>query len=220
MSKLTGLWQAVKHQIKFFLVLLLGYLCQVCIMPYIAINDVTPSLIYAVIAIITVGYGKLRALWAGGFYGIVMETMLPAGLSMLNLLMYPIGALFVSIFFADKSEKKLEEERSIGRPMTHTHDFLSWLTDLGYRIKGAPGQNANPYIRTPLCALCNVLIYEVINLVYIYLGGTIPGSAHYSRALTNIIATTLLTMLLMFPVRRFLGFRRPDQPEKKPNVRY
>ncbi len=218
MRKLSGLWQAVKHQVKFFLVILLGYLFQVCVMPYVEFGDVTPSLLYVVIAIVTVGYGKLRALWAGGFYGIVMETMLP-GLPMLNLLMYPIGAVFVSIFFADKSEKKLEEERSIGRPLTRSHDFLSVLSAIGDRITGAPGQNANPYIRTPLCAAVNVLIYEVINLVYIYLGGTIPMGDHYSRAFTNILATTIMTIVLMYPVRRFLGFRKPESA-KKPNVRY
>lgn len=219
MSKLSGLWEAVWHQCRFFLLLLLGYLCQVCIIPYIDFGDVTPNLLYAVIAIVTVGYGKLRALWAGGFYGIVMETMLPAGLSMMNLLMYPIGSVFVSIFFADKSEKKLEEERSIGRPVIHHHDFLSTLTALGEHIKGAPGQNANPYIRTPLCAMVNVLIYEVINLVYIYLGGTVLTTAHYGRSLTNIIATTVLTILLMYPVRRFLGFRKPDEQPRKSPVR-
>lgn len=219
MSKLTGFWQAVRHQIRFFLILLLGYLCQVCIIPYIQIGDVTPNLLYVVIAIVTVGYGKLRAFWAGGLYGIIMETMLPAGLSMLNLLMYPIGAVFVSIFFADKSEKKLEEERSIGRPLTRTHDLISRLTTLGDWIKGAPGQNANPYIRTPLCAAVNVLIYEVINLVYIYLGGAEMSMAHYSRALTNIIATTILTILLMVPVRRFLGFRKPQPQDARAPMR-
>ena len=51
-------------QVKFFLVIALGYLLQVCVMPYVSIGGVTPSLIYAVIAILTVGYGRLRALWA------------------------------------------------------------------------------------------------------------------------------------------------------------
>lgn len=219
MSKLTGLWQAVRHQFRFFLLVLLGYLCQVCIMPYVQLGDVTPSLLYVVIAIVTVGYGKLRALWAGGIYGIIMETMLPAGLSMLNLLMYPIGAVFVSIFFADKSEKKLEEERSIGRPLRRSHDLLSRLTALSDLVKGAPGQNANPYIRTPLCALVNVLIYEIINLMYMYLGGSQLTGLHYSRALINIIATTCLTILLMVPLRRFLGFRKPQPAEKASQVR-
>ncbi|MGN0763286.1 MAG: hypothetical protein ACI4MK_07850, partial [Aristaeellaceae bacterium] len=101
MRKLSALWQAAKGQFKFFLVVLLGYLFQVCVMPYFSVGGVTPSLLFAVIAILTVGYGRLRALWVGGFYGIVMETML-SSLSMLNLLLYPLDAVFCSIFFADK----------------------------------------------------------------------------------------------------------------------
>lgn len=218
MSILAALWRATKHQVKFFLVVILGYLVQVCIFPYWQIDGVTPSLLYATIAILTVGYGKLRAFWVGGIYGILMETMLP-GLPMLNLLMYPIGAVFCSIFFADKSEKKLEEERSIGRQPKRGHDLLSILNAIADWVRGAPGQNANPYIRTPLCAGVNVLIYEVINLVYIYLGGTIPMQDHYGRALTNIFWTVLLTIVIMYPVRHYLGFRKPVE-EKKPAVRY
>ncbi|MBQ8654568.1 MAG: hypothetical protein IJ507_06475 [Clostridia bacterium] len=218
MSKLSGLRHAVWHQLKFVLVVLLGYLCQVCVMPYAQFGGVTPSLIYTVIAIITVGYDRHRTLWVSGFYGIVLETMLP-GLPMLNLLMYPIGAMFCSIIFADKSEKRLEAERSIGRPPLRSRDFRALLEAMHDRIFGAPGQNANPYIRTPLCAAVNVLIYEVVNLVYIYLGGTIPMGDHYSRAFTNILTTTLLAILLMYPVRHFLGFRKPVE-EKRPPVRY
>lgn len=219
MRKLSGLWRATRQLVKFFLVVLLGYLLQVCVMPYLEWGDVTPSMLYAIIAILTVGYGKLRALWAGGVYGIFMETMLPA-FPMLNLLLYPIGALFVSIFFADKSDKKLEEERSIGRSHVKGNALVTFFAALRERIFGAPGQNANPYIRTPLCAAVNVLIYEVVNLVYINLGGTIPMGEHYARALTNILLTTLLTIVIMYPVRRFLGFRKPEKQEKKPTIRY
>ncbi|MGN0762554.1 MAG: hypothetical protein ACI4MK_04160, partial [Aristaeellaceae bacterium] len=62
-------------------------------------------------------------------------------------------------------------------------------------------------------------IYEIVNLVYIYLGGTVLVRAHYMRSLTNIVLTVLLTMVIMLPVRRFLGFRKPVQ-EKRPAPRY
>ena len=65
----------------------------------------------------------------------------------------------------------------------------------------------------------NVMIYEIVNLIYIYLGGTVLVRAHYMRSLTNIALTVLLTMAIMLPVRRFLGFRKPVQ-EKRPAVRY
>ena len=218
MRKLSALWQAVKGQFKFFLVVLLGYLFQVCVMPYFSVGGVTPNLLFAVVAILTVGYGRLRALWAGGFYGIVMETML-SSLSMLYLLLYPLDAVFCSIFFADKSDKKLEEERSIGRAAVRKHDLRSRLYSLTDAVRGAPGQNGSPYIRTPLCAGMNAMIYEIVNLIYIYLGGTVLVRAHYMRSVTNIVLTVLLTMVLMLPVRRFLGFRRAVQ-DKRPAVRY
>ena len=218
MRKLSALWQAAKGQFKFFLVVLLGYLFQVCVMPYFSVGGVTPSLLFAVIAILTVGYGRLRAMWVGGIYGIVLETML-SSLSMLNLLLYPLDALFCSVFFADKSDKKLEDERSLGRAAVRKHDLRARLSSLGDAVRGAPGQNASPYIRTPLCAGMNVMIYEIVNLIYIYLGGTALARAHYMRSLTNIVLTVLLTMVLMLPVRRFLGFRKTVQ-EKQPAVRY
>ena len=38
---------------------------------------VTPNLLYVVIGIVTVAYGKLRAFWVGMAYGILMQIMLP-----------------------------------------------------------------------------------------------------------------------------------------------
>jgi len=191
-------------QVKFFLVIALGYLFQVCVLPYVSIGGVTPSLLYAVIAVLTVGYGRLRALWVGGLYGIVMETMLPS-LPMMNLLLYPLGALFCSIFFADKSEKRMEEERSLGRSVKRRHAFINGLMDL---FLGRPGANASPYVRTPLCAAMNVILYEAVNLIYIYLGGATLTAAHFGRSLINLTATVVITAVLMLPLRRFLGFRR------------
>ena len=60
------LWRTGRRFFRFMLVVLLGYLCQVCVMPYFAVNNVTPSLLFAVTAIVTVCYGKLRAFWVGG----------------------------------------------------------------------------------------------------------------------------------------------------------
>ena len=182
---LSSLWHAFLRQLRLLVVLLLGYLLQVCVMPSYQIADVTPSLIFAVIAIITVGYGKLRALWAGAFYGIIMETMLPT-INLFNLAIYPIAALFCSAFFSDRSETQLEYERSLGRP----------------------GRNWNPYLRTPLCCMLNVLIYEIVNITYMYLGGNPPTPDVLGRAAVNILYSTGLCMLLVWPVRRFLGFRR------------
>lgn len=185
MRMLSSILHAFLRQLRLLLVLLLGYLLQVCVMPYFPIRGVTPSLIFAVIAIITVGYGRLRALWAGAFYGIVMETMLPT-IQLVNLALYPITALFCSAFFADRSETQLEYERSLGRP----------------------GRNWNPYLRTPLCCMLGVFIYEVVNIAYMYLGGNPLTGDILGRAAVNILYSTGLSLVLAWPVRRFLGFRK------------
>lgn len=194
MRLLKSLWQSGFGQVKFFLVVLLGYFLQVCLMPYLRIGDVTPSLLCAVIAIMTVGYDSLRAVWVGCCYGILMETMSPT-IRMLNLLLYPLSAFFLSLFFADKSEKRLEYERSIGKP----------------------GRNINPYLRTMGCAAANVFLYELVNVVYMYLGGAEITLVLLGKSLGNIFWTTVLTAAIMVPVRRFLGFKklpRDAQPKK------
>ena len=184
-SLLLSLLHGFLRQLRLLIVLMLGYLFQVCVMPSVPISDVTPSLIYAVIAIITVGYGKLRALWAGAFYGILLETMMPT-INLFNLALYPISALFCSAFFSDRSETQLEYERNLGRP----------------------GRNWNPYLRTPLCCAMNVLIYEIVNIAYMYLGGNPPTQDTLGRAVVGILYSTGLCLVLVWPIRRFLGFRR------------
>lgn len=72
------LWRGGRRFVYFMIVVVLGYLCQVCVMPYLAMNGVTASMLFAVTAIVTVCYGKLRAFWVGAWYGIVMEIMLPS----------------------------------------------------------------------------------------------------------------------------------------------
>ena len=182
--------QALSRQIKLLLVILLGYLCQVCLMPYFRVGSVTPSLIIAVTAIVTVGYGLLRGLWTGMFYGIVMEIMLPT-VPILNLLFYPISALFCALFFADRSEAQLQYRRSIGHR----------------------GRNISPLLRTVMFALVNVTVYEIVNLVYMYLSGASITAALIQRGLTDVLATTALTALIMVPVRKLLGFRKKEEAQ-------
>ncbi len=180
--------QILLRQVKLFLVILVGYLAQVSIMPYLQFGGVTPSLLLAVTAIVTVGYGMLRGLWAGMFYGIVMEIMLPT-VPMLNLLFYPVSALLCSVFFADKSEARLQYERSTGRK----------------------GRNISPLLRTVLCAAMNVTIYEIVNLVFMSLSGADLTAALIQRGLTDVLATTGLTAVIMVPVRKLLGFRKKEE---------
>lgn len=188
--------KALMRQVKLILVILLGYLAHVSVMPYIHLGDVSPSLLIATTAIITVGYGMLRGLWAGMFYGIVMEIMLPT-VPMLNLLFYPISALLCAVFFADRSEAQLQYARSIGKR----------------------GRNISPLLRTVLCAFFNCLIYDIVNLVYMYLSGATLSAALIQRGLTSVLATTLLTAVIMVPVRKILGFRKKEE-KQAPQMRF
>ena len=188
--------QTLSRQIKLILVILLGYLCQVSIMPYLRVGDITPSLILAVTAIVIVGYGMLRGLWAGMFYGIVLEIMLPT-VPMLNLLFYPITALLCSVFFADRSEAQLQYQRSIGKR----------------------GRNTSPLFRTVMCTLVNVILYEIINLVFMYLSGAVLSFSIIQRAWTDVLATTALTAVIMVPVRKLLGFRKAEE-DRAPEMRF
>ena len=116
----------------------LGYFLEVCVMPYFKVFGVTPNLLYVVIGIVTVAYGKLRAFWVGLIYGLLMQIMLPS-VTYLNLALYPLTTLFCSFAFADKPLKTLEYERVLNR-----------------QRKELP-----PWLRTVLCTMLNTLIYEV-----------------------------------------------------------
>ena len=180
--------QTLLRQVKLLLAILFGYLGHVSLMPYIDVGGTSPSLLIAMTAIVTVGYGILHGLWAGMFYGIVMETMLPT-VSMLNLLFYPISALLCAVFFADRSAAQLQYARSIGKR----------------------GRNISPLLRTVLCAMVNVVIYEIVNLVYMYLSGAVISAALIQRAITDVLSTTVLTAVIMIPVRKLLGFRKKEE---------
>ena len=163
----------------FFTMVFFGYIGEVCIMPYIKVFGVSPNLLYVVIGIVTVAYGKLRAFWVGMIYALLMQIMLPS-VSYLNLALYSLTTLFCSFAFADKPLKTLEYERAVNR-----------------QRKELP-----PWLRTLLCTMLNMLIYEIVNITYIYLGGTELTMGHFERALASIFVTSVLCLLLEFPLRR------------------
>ena len=163
------------------LMIMMGYLCEVCVMPYIRLFGVTPNLLYVIIGIITVAYGKLRAFWAGLIYGLLMEIMLPS-VPYLNLALYPVTTLFCSFAFADKPLKTLEYERATSKK---SREYPAWL-------------------RTVLCTALNTLIYETVNVTYIYLGGSPLTASHFIKAFADIVFTSVLCLFLLFPLRRLI----------------
>lgn len=171
----------VRRYIILGMMIVLGYLSEVCIMPYIRIFGVTPNLLYVLIGIITVAYGKLRALWAGLIYGLLMEIMLQS-VPYLNLMLYPVTTLFCSFAFADKPLKTIEYERAVNK-----------------KRKELP-----PWLRTVLCTALNTFIFEVVNVTYIYLGGSPLQFSHFFKAIMDVILTSALCFLLLFPLRRLI----------------
>ena len=177
----------LRRYLALFLMIVLGYLCQVCIMPYIRIFGITPNLLYVVIGVVTVAYGKLRAFWVGLCFGLLMEIMLPST-PYLNLALYPITTLFCSFAFADKPLKTIEYERATNRK---SKELPAWL-------------------RTVLCTALNMLIYETVNVTYIYLGGSVLTSSHFIKAFGSVLLTSLLCLILLFPLRRIILGRKTE----------
>ena len=177
----------LRRYLAFAMMIVFGYLCEVCVMPYISLFGVTPNLLYVIIGVITVAYGKLRALWAGLCFGLLMEIMLPS-VTFLNLALYPITTLFCSFAFADKPLKTIEYERATNKV---AKELPAWL-------------------RTVLCTALNTLIYEVANLTYIYLGGSAISFNHIVRAVADVVLTSLLCLILLFPLRRIILGRKTE----------
>ena len=176
-----------------FLLTFLGYFSEVCIMPYVKIFGVTPNLLYAVIGIVTVAYGKLRVFWVGLIYGILMQIMLPS-VTMLNLALYPLTTLFCSFAFADKPLKTLEYERAVRRQRVELP----------------------PWARTVFCAMLNTLVYETVQITYIYLGGNALTVPHFLRGIADVFLTGALCFLRQFPVRRLIFGHHRSQPVMRP----
>ena len=171
----------LRRYLALFLMIVLGYLCQVCIMPYIRIFGITPNLLYVVIGVVTVAYGKLRAFWVGLCFGLLMEIMLPS-VPYLNLILYPVSTLFCSFAFADKPLKTLEYERAVNKK---SKELPAWL-------------------RTVLCTALNTLVFEAVNVTYIYLGGSPLTFNHFFKAFGDVVLTSLLCLILLFPLRRIV----------------
>ena len=172
---------SLRRYLVLALLVVFGYLMEVCLMPYIRIFGVTPNLLYVIIGIVTVAYGKLRAFWVGLCFGLLMEIMLPS-VPYLHLLLYPVTTLFCSFAFADKPLKTLEYERAVNKK---SKELPAWL-------------------RTVLCTTLNILVFEIVNVTYIYLGGSALTFSHFLKAFWDVVLTSLLCLVLLFPIRRMI----------------
>ena len=168
--------------IKFSVLTLLAYLLQVTTVDSIALWGVAPNIALALISIVTVALGRKYTFVMAMVIGYCLEIMVPA-LDYINLILYPVCAMLGALVFSDKSERKLEEERT----------------------QGKRGRQWNPHLRTPLCAGLSTVIFETVNLFYTYLSGVALDAGHYGRALTDVVYTMILAAALQFPIRWWMG---------------
>ena len=168
--------------LKFAFLTLMAYLLQACVAQRIAIGGIAPNLAMAMIAIISVALGRKYTFVMSLTVGYLLEIMQPA-LSYINMIAYPVCCILGALAFSDKSERKLEEERTLGKTAKQLH----------------------PHIRTLLCALLSIFIFEAVNLFYTYLTGVALADLQIGRAVTDIVYTTVLAGILQFPVRWWLG---------------
>ena len=171
--------------LKVALLTVLSYLLQTTAAVHISLWDVAPNIALALVSVVTIGLGRKYTFFMSLTIGYLREIMMPS-LGYIDLLLYPVCAMLGALAFSDKSERKLEEERSTGKRalMPHAH------------------------IRTPLCAAVSVLVYEGVHLVYIYLDGVFIDSSHIFRGLVDVLYSTLLAGVLQFPIRWWLGVYR------------
>ena len=171
-----------KKAFQFSLLTLLCYLLQSTVAGYITLWGVAPNIALAILAVVSVAWGRKYTFFMAVAVGYLLEIMVPV-LDYINLILYPVCAMLGALAFSDKSERKLEEERSLGRR----------------------GGNLPAHLRTVLCALLSIAVFEFVNLFYVFLNGIQLDGGHYQRALIDVLYTTALAGVLQFPLRWWLG---------------
>ena len=180
-----------KKILKITLLTLLAYMMQATVAWHIPISEVAPNLALAFISPVTVALGRKYTFLMSLTIGYLLEIMLPA-LDYWNLLLYPVAAMLGALLFSDKSERRLEQERTSGK---HTKQL-------------------NAHLRTIFCALLSTTIFEGVHLVYIYLDGVAIDSSHVARVVICIVYTTVLAAILQLPIRWLFGLYKA-KPEKE-----
>lgn len=187
--------------LKVLFLTLFAYLFQACAMHYFAAGGVTASLPFVVLAVFVVSLGKKYAFCASCIIGICAECML-ANIPALYLLAYPVITMLCAQLFADLTERQRERR-------LNDHKGKNIFSRL--RQKEMPA-----LMRIPLCALLMDLIWHTVMCVYMYLIGVELDFGHFSRLFRAVLYTGVLTILLMLPLRAFLGmYRRPRRKKKK-----
>lgn len=177
----------MKKVLKALLLTVLAYLIQTCVMPQLKIGGVVANVIIANIAILTVSLGKKYAFGSSCLSGILLEAT-TYSVGGLYVVIYPVISMIFSYIFADMSDEKREK-----RMLMHPDNQKKLRGDL------------NPHLRIPLNAICVSAVIETVYLVYISLNGTVLTAHLIGRGLLSVLYTGAVTLLIMVPVRYFLG---------------
>lgn len=208
--------KALKRGLKAFLITVLAYLVQVCVMKHLTFQGIQGSAVFAALAIIIVSCGKKYAFCASCLIGMMMECMLPlADVPSLYVIVYPAITMFGAQYFADMSDRKRENRRvnrerhsvmiSEGKAKEHWWDrFVPRNRDT----------DLPPAIRIPLCAGLMDFLLNLVLAAYMYLIGVEIGMVHIFRLLISVLYTMALSIVLMVPLRYVLGmYRRRRKPQ-------
>lgn len=187
--------------LKVLFLTLFTYLFQACAMKYFAFNGVTANLAFITLAVFVVSLGKKYAFCGSCIIGIFMECML-SNVPAMYVIAYPVITMICAQLFADMSDR--QRERRIAD--NQGKNVFSRL-----RRKELPA-----LMRIPLCAALMDGIWHTVMCVYMYLIGVDIAFSHIARAITAILYTTGLAVLLMLPMRYFLGmYRRPKKRRRQ-----
>ncbi len=190
---------------KALLLTVTAYLVQVCVMKYLAVGGITGSVLFAMLAIITVSLGKKYTFCASCIIGMLMESML-SNVPGLYIIAYPVIAMICATFFADMSDRQRERRRMLNDLRRSRHGEGKGARKLFNRLTGINRDGDLPaHLRIVLCAVLMDLILNAVLIAYMYLIGVDMSFTHVGRALASIVYTAALTAVLMVPVRYFLG---------------
>lgn len=179
----------MKRIVKALIITLLFYLLQTCLMSHLKISGVVACLPASAIAILTVSYGKKYAFGSSCLFGILYEAT-TASVGGLFSVVYPVFAMLFAQIFADMSDEKRER--------------LILRQSAGKKYR----DEMNPILRIILDSICITAALEAIFTAYITLAGTDLTLRLILRVIGASIYTGILTVVLVYPVRRFLGVRR------------
>lgn len=179
------MWKTAFRVITTMLFLLLAYLIQACLIPYLKIGGVQPNIIFGYIAVITVLYGSWYSVATGVFAGLLVETLLSA-LPVVNAVAYPALAFAAAQFLAYKPERAMKPAKS-----ARAEKLQKLYT---------------PFLRVLIGAAFMTLLYEIIFIVFYFLSGIPITFTHVFKALGAVLYTVACTVIIYFILWRILGF--------------